>query len=215
LDVKPEIAFRGGQRRGKNMKKTFTFLTALLLGVALHNASAVTGITVDENGNWSTTDLSILSWTSATPPGPPFAPAGLLQTLDYALPFQVTKGAVLIYEDPAQTILSDVIWFDGPLDPNSHMYFYSDNTDGSDSLADQNGVPSPTINFGVNTVKVTEQGMEGDNGYFNYTPTTGMPGFNAGGVTYNFISDVPEPTTIGLVAIGLLGVLTIRRRKVS
>ena len=179
------------------MKKTFLFLTTLLLGVAVHNASA-TFITIDENGNWAT-DGSALTFTIAAAP----APAGLLPTLDYTLPFQVTKGALLIYEDPAQTILSDVIYFDGPLTPNSQLYFYSDNTDGSDSLADQNGLPTISL---PNTILVTETGPEeGPNGYFGYTPTIAtMPGFDAanpGGVTYNFISDVPEPTTMSMTMI--------------
>ena len=50
-------------------------------------------------------------------------------------------------------------------------------------------------------------------GYAN-TPAQFTLSFPDGGSTYSFtLAVVPEPSTIGLVVVGLLGALTIRRRK--
>jgi len=64
---------------------------------------------------------------------------------------------------------------------NRDLVFYSDRSDGSDSLAD---IGFPTA-FYTNTLTVNEVGPEGNNG-FTYTPAAGQPGF----VTFNTVTYV-------------------------
>ena len=53
------------------------------------------------------------------------------------------------------------------------------------------------------------------NGLFSYIPVPGSPGSIATGapVEYNFTSDVPEPATLGMLGVGVLGLLARRNRK--
>ena len=216
------------------MKKTLPMLGALLLGATLYNASAGIIITLDENGNgtWNNngtiTTLTFGSAASSDPVGP--------ATLYYNLPssggvplywFQTYvsgqqlplsgKGDLLMTE-PSTTDLSDVIRFDGSA-RQPRIYFYSDKSPGdpSDSLADVNGLPTT---FASITATVAETGPEdGLNGYWGYHPTGDQqPGtiWDGSGVlqdvTYNFISDVPEPGTFALMVCGLTSLLVMRRR---
>jgi len=106
--------------------------------------------------------------------------------------------------------VSDVIRFNPDAGSGGTMVFYSDNSDGVDSLADT-GLPG---SFYANDLIVTEIGAEGSNG-FDYTPTAGQPGFvagSAGPVTYNTASDssAPEPAST-LLMLGGAGLLFGRK----
>ena len=159
-------------------------------------------------------------------------PAGNATTLDYLYQYAgVTHlyGWVAIYDDAAHTQLSDLIHFDNSLSVNGvidiSMFFYSLDADGD--KADQNypGNSTPTqatinsILSNPNTVTITEDAA----GIAYYTPpTTNSPGYFVNGSTgsgaglqqyeYEFISSVPEPTTMIAGALLLLpfGASTLR-----
>jgi hypothetical protein len=87
------------------------------------------------------------------------------------------------------------------------LVFYSDNSDGVDSLAD---IGFPTA-FNAITATITEPSVEGSFQMIHYVPSPNQPGYvddplNPGQsyVAYNFISDVPEPGTAVLVGMFLL-----------
>jgi hypothetical protein len=105
------------------------------------------------------------------------------------------------------------------------LTFYSDSEgDGDTDLAD--GLLP--VESSTNEVILNEVGSEGDNGAF-YTPLPGQPGFIAldevvsfddtnyqgivSNVQYHFISDVPEPGSLALLATGGLPLLGVLRRR--
>jgi hypothetical protein len=175
---------------------------------AFAQAFSVT-ITVDENGSGLFTNtngfISPLPFTTALlDPGPGGLPGAL--TYDLLNPPLLTAGDLRILEPGTTGVLSDLIRFN-PNQPTPSgfgtLVFYSDNSDGKDSLAD---IGFPTALY-TNTLTVTEVGPEGNNG-FSYTPTSGQPGFVAGAggpVTFVIRSDVavPEPASIVLGGIGI------------
>lgn len=197
------------------MKKSLILVAALAVGAAL-NASATIVITVDENGNgtWDGAPL-VPAGGLANDTGP----GGLANALTYYLQISstsigfVTPGDLKVTE-PGSSALSDLIRFrsGNPLffTPASFV-FYSDNSDGSDSLAD---IGFPTA-FNTLTFTMVEPGVEGGSQIIHYVPTPNQPGYvadptNPGHayVIYNFISDagtvVPEPTTMIAGALLLL-----------
>ena len=120
---------------------------------------------------------------------------GNKMALMYTLPVNVTAGDLTILEP--QGSIDDLLRFEN----GNQLFFYSGNTDGSDSLADV-GIPAT---FQTNIVQIPENlGVEGNNAA-TWTPLMGNPGF--GGISrYVFVSDstpVPEPR-IGLIALGAL-----------
>ena len=167
-------------------------------------------ITVDEFGV-GTYNGTPLGWQTTL--ADPFS--GML-TLSYNLPFPGVRGDVVLDEPPVPPSQhSDVLRFDG----NFHLFFFSDFSAGStidppDSPADVGLPPQflpPTLFF-------LESGVEGGlQGLFGYVPGPADPGAGlaAGGFNlYNFISDVPEPGVLPLLAcgLGILGFVQRRRR---
>ena len=75
--------------------------------------------------------------------------------------------------------------------------------------ADVSIVPNP-----INPVMMNEVG--GNNGVV-YAPGPGMPGFDLSGqfagLQDKIVSDVPEPGTMTLVALGMMGLLVVSRHK--
>jgi hypothetical protein len=154
-----------------------------------------------ENGTAYITPSQPFSYAIAVEPNSGIA------TLEYTLPFAGVPGDVLLQEAVGGP-LSDLIRFDG----NGHAYFFSDNADGIDSLADSG---LPTV-FSPNTAgPFLETGTEGGFQDYLYLPTANQPGYKvAGPVAFDFISDVPEPSTmmLGGLAGGLLLILNSRRQ---
>src|ERR1017187_7686858 len=82
--------------------------------------------------------------------------------------------------------------------------------------------PTGDLNAGQNVMttilstSTTQKITEGANGIALYTPTSGQPGFNNGTgaapFSYEFISSVPEPTTMiaGALLLLPLGASTLR-----
>lgn len=173
----------------------------------------------DENGNNSAVNTDTGFTLSA-----PFdlradttGPGGLSSALTYrfGLSTGTVSGDILIQENG---ITSDVVRFNqvvlNPATPDitvSWLVFYSDKSDGSDSLADT-GLPTALY---ANNVTI----LEGDDGAF-YTPTAGQPGFNASLQTQqhiHFISDAPAPEpaswTLMLGGIAALVSASIHQRQ--
>lgn len=118
--------------------------------------------------------------------------------LMYDLPFAGVAGDLLIYEESSGD-LGDIIRFDG----NWHLIFYSSGASGIITPADVPYPPSPILG---NVENATDVG-----GYAYYTPTAGTPGYDLSNPTYRF-SEVPEPGTGALVALGAGLLLVVRRR---
>ena len=195
----------------------FGSIAALLLGLpsqllAQNNPL----ITLDEFGVGS-----ILFPGAATTPLPGAmtldpGPGGLPNALTYNLqgPPSLVAGDLYLIEPGSANIISDVIRFNPAGTGGNDSYpasvlFYSDNADGADALAD---IGFPLAVYG-NVLFLQEIGPEGNNGA-TYTPTAGQPGFVAGyNVTYDIISEVPEPTTLALAGLGGLAALVFARRR--
>ena len=155
----------------------------------------------DENGNGFGPGGPIPGFMSADP----FS--GIV-TLTYTLPFGATSGDVVLRE--SQTLqLSDVLRFGG-----NHLWFFSDLDEGDPNpeMADVGLPPGIEPN---NVGPFPETGVEGGFQDFVWIPVPGslQPGDPGFAVTYQFISDVPEPSTIMLVGLSLAGFLALIRRK--
>jgi hypothetical protein len=203
------------KKRRIKMKK----LMLICLVCVLLTTAASQGITVsfDENGNGTYVDDSggtfPLQW------GTDDTPSVGLATLYYILPFPVVEGDVVLHDDAAFEVVSDVLRFVNvdttALQPRVYVYseMEADELPPYD-LAD-NGIPDP---FLTNLLRVVEQGTEdGWSGLNDYTPqfiavAASEPGYMTDvAVTYNFTSDVPEPATIALFGLGALFLLKKRR----
>jgi hypothetical protein len=165
-------------------------------------------ITFDENGKGAFDDGRTLDYgigDAGVDPVP-------LPTLFYYLPFPVVQGDVAVLE-PGTNLVSDVLRFTtDPAINASRVYIYSDmeSTDITKDLADV-GIPQLG---GTNVAIVFERGLEGGLNGVTWVPTGNLPGGSPAGaapITYNFISDVPEPATVCLLGLGALSL--IRRKK--
>jgi hypothetical protein len=190
------------------MKAHNTVMLAVGLTAALAATTAFSQalISVDEFGG-GTIGVSTLTWQTNI-----VEPFSGMATLSYNLPFLGNRGDVVIMD--TYGAISDIIRFDG----NSHLFFFSDvgPSDPPISLADV-GVPAP--NPGAPALLFGEVTLpSGAEGLFGYTPSIGGndPGGTTAPVSYDFYSEVPEPSSFALVVCGLgAWGLTRCRRKLS
>jgi hypothetical protein len=192
------------------MKKLARFL--LVLGIAAvviqlppTDVQAQVVVTFDENG-------------TGTIVGGPFGGTPITLSvvgshpLTYILPVAfATPGDIVLYEDPAQTQFSDLVRFSN----GNQITFYSDleTNEAIGDLADVSVIPTTT-----STTKLTESGVEGGFQAVEWTPIPGSggPGDSAGfGFTtsYVVVSDVPEPGTVTMLGLSVVGLLAIVRRR--
>ncbi len=191
-------------------KPVVTFVAFLMvLNTSVFAISGPPVITIDENGNGKMTVVSTTTPLLFNPAA--VDPISGLVTLSYTLPANITptQGDVLLYEDAAQTQLSDIIRFGA----NNQIYFFSERDPNELPPFDLADVPALPA-FQQFAVPLTEQGVEGNNG-FTYTPVTGQAGFDPSnpGMQYIFISDVPEPTGLILGSLGGVLILGLRKRR--
>ncbi len=154
------------------------------------SASAASVVTVDNNGHGNINGTA-LSYSLSPDPGPNPTPS--LPKLTYALPFTGVQGDVELLFN---MIPIDVLRFNG----NSTVIFYGGENNGS--LADTPRPPFPV----PNTIQIALNGAPGS-GFALYAPTAGEPGFDASGVSYDFISgapstSTPEPASVALLIFG-------------
>lgn len=195
--------------------KTFrnTIGVIACVGILAVSATSVFGVpgaifTFDENGNGNLDGQPVRGQLAPDPSG------GLAaNVLIYQLPFLVMPGDVgLLEPGESSSNPSDLVRFFSPAGANfSVVIFYSDisPTDPPDALADTGLPVSP------NAILIPEVGAEGNNGAV-WMPLAGQPGADVTGaaITYNIISDVPEPGTMLLAGLsgGLLLLLKVRRQ---
>ena len=136
-------------------------------------------------------------------------PISGLVGLSYLLPFPVAPGDLLALEPPLNQQPSDLIRF-GPGPGGFRLWFFSDVADEAGAPPADVGLPAP-----IAPVILLESGVEGGFQGFIWTPpvASGAPGDSGFPVTYSFISDVPEPGTMALVAMALVGLLAVSRRR--
>jgi MYXO-CTERM domain-containing protein len=191
----------------ENPMQTFVISSiALIVVLSVRPASAQT-FTFDENGRGQ----NITTGTAI-----PFSV--LPAPLTYDLGYTSTAGDIVVTEPGTpNNAPSDILRFDA----NGNVTVFSDleSTDPSPDLADVTALPTPSTNavFLLENGPGGAPGVEGGvNGLFGYTPPAGTPGSgpaSLGPVTFNFISDVPEPSSWGLAVLGLGLALLIRRRR--
>jgi hypothetical protein len=139
-------------------------------------------------------------------------PDGQTNVLIYQLPFSGVQGDVLMLEmlnDPESPYgaTNDLIRFNG--DGTMVFYSFATNVLDIDALADVLVMP---LEYYPNSTIIQEVGDEIVN-WADYTPLPGQPGYDPSNPSYRFYSDVPEPSTVALVAtLGGLALVAHRRR---
>jgi hypothetical protein len=169
-------------------------------------------LTFDENGHGNFNGATLPFSVGPDPSG------GLpVNVLIYTLPFVVTPGDVGLLENPVGSgtnlVLSDIVRFYTPTTANtSEIIFYSDFeiAEPDHDIADTGLPQSP------NTILIQEIGPENNNGAV-WNPVPGQPGSLPTGATisYNIISDVPEPGTLTLATLGGGLLLAVFKRRQS
>jgi hypothetical protein len=192
------------------MKALIISSIALAVALSVRPASGQS-FTFDENGR----GVEITTSGGTTP-----IPVTLSKPPVYHLGYLSIPGDILIIEPGTpNNAPSDMLRFDA----QGNVTVFSD-VEPNDvvELADVTALPPPVSPF----TTVTENGPNGGpgveggvNGLFGYTPPVGSPGASPAGavpVTLNFISDVPEPSSWGLLILALgLGLLMRRRRPIA
>jgi hypothetical protein len=173
-------------------------------------------ITVDENGNGTLLfpGGSPIPTHGVLAPDP--GPGGLAAALTYNLlgPPALLAGDVFLLEGG---IISDIVRFNpaGTGNPGypASLVFYSDNSD-LDQPPNIGDTGFPTA-FYTNQLRVMEVTLAGGELGALYTPNDSQPGFVPGfSVTYNLISETPEPNTMVLAsAASVLGLVYAARRR--
>jgi hypothetical protein len=193
----------------KSIKQTVKVIALIGISSTLAATSAFAQagpvITVDELGKGTFNGNPLISGIGVDP-------MSGISTLFYRLPFAGTPGDVVLLEPgpiPQQT--SDILRFDG----QGTLYFFSERETTDVPPFDPADVAQlPSLNTASQPVFLQEVGPEGNNGAF-YTPNPGDPGFVPGttGLSYNFISDVPEPSSGLLTMLGGGLLLAFRSRR--
>jgi len=211
LDVKPEVDLRARHKQHNNMKKTIRFGAGLVLAALLAStASAQTDTFTWVQGTSGGLDATATSSGQIT-----FNPA-TDTILTYS--FNLTTPT-LNFNDNTLASWSDIVingvqqtmdpWTDTTqVLPDGNLQFlsinsplYPANMSSVSSLPSYNTtqgstwIPTAGVSSGANENSFLPSGRSALTG--DWEPVT-----------------VPEPTTISLLATGLLGALTIRRRKV-
>jgi len=177
------------------MKKSVKTLAVITSTVALTLAASAQNflITVDELGNGTVNGTVI-------PSGMRPDPFSGIITLAYQLPFPGNPGDVQLFEPntTGNLVLSDLVRFDG----QGFMYFFSETEPGEINPDPADVAQFPPLLTQFHPASVNETGPEGNNNAI-YTATPADPGgTSAGGITYNFISDVPEPNAAMIAMLG-------------
>ena len=176
-------------------------------------------LTVDERGE-GVVDFGFgnVAFGGVLAPDP--GPGGLESALTFGLvglsfPGEppLTAGDVLI-RDVATGALLDVLRFNpagtgGMPGYIPSLVLYSIDPQNQPDSAD---TPVPPSSFYDNTLTVLENGAEGPI-TFTYDPDTGQPGFVPGfTVTYGVVPQLPEPASMAIFGVALVGLAAIRRR---
>jgi hypothetical protein len=189
------------------MKKLLKFFLSIGLSVIAVTAALGGGpvfgpYSFDENGN------------GMGPGGPIPGVIGIdpltgQPALVYALPFAPAPGDVLLTESGAgSNVVSDVFRFF-----QNNLIVYSEREPGETNFDLADVLVFPPLQPNV-AGAFAEVGPEGSNGFvWLPAPGSGAPGDVGVPVQYNFISDVPEPATVTLVGLSLVGLWAINRRR--
>jgi hypothetical protein len=200
----------------KKLVKTLVVCGFVLAFAATAAFGTTYTVTVDERGN------GVIDGLTA---GPTPIPASLsvdpvsgltglfydVEFLAASLGFSVTPGDVVLSE-PGALPPSDLIRFTNT-GVQQGLFFFS----LQDDLSPPDLADVPQLPLFSEVVTFAETGPEGQNGFF-YVPAPQGPGDipqAQGLVGYNFISDVPEPSTMALACFAAAGlaVASLRRRR--
>ena len=196
----------------------FSFAAAAMTALA-GGLLVPSSIVVNEFGVGTYNGIPLASGPVADP-----ANGGVLH-LAYTLPFLAVPGGafdIIIAEPGGQ--FSDILrFFPGLTGPSTTLFFYSDGADGLDAPADVPVLPvpigGPPFLLETGLLAPGVPGPYSEAGPNGLVFPTGPGGFgsdgNPLGTVYTFVSDgvIPEPSTVTLVGLGVVGSLAIIRRR--
>jgi hypothetical protein len=183
-------------------KTTVAFSFTLVLSASMLFGQAVQ---FDENGH-----ITVNGAVSPFAVGPDPSGGIAANVLIYQLPFLVNPGDVGLLENGSTSQTpSDLVRFFTPAGANtSEIIFYSD----IETPAAEHDLADTGLPLSPNAILIPEVGPENNNGAM-WTPLPTQPGGLPAGtqITYNIISDVPEPAFGPLLFAGLATLLGISR----